>query len=271
MKPPQIFLLALLLIFLTACNFDGDSVSTKDILFDSKQDDVSKTGSDVIDDYEYQDIISTDSFCDTTIRDINEDENIWDIDHSDIVVFWDIDNSDVRSDIADDINSEDQISGCTNACECPNSFVCQGGICTHFTEAFGPYIFCCTDPICVSGTKCVEPTGGFSYCKSMQDSGIDIEDTSDIYIEDDIVSYPDNYMDIASDIYDAGDPTAYCSSFNIPYGELDGTGCQIPIGHRDYCATCGPCKECYGMCVRYYQCESGLDCIKGKCVDPKKL
>lgn len=67
------------------------------------------------------------------------------------------------------------------------------------------------------------------------------------------------------------DPTLYCDGFNIPYGELDGTGCQIPIGHRDYCATCGPCEECYGMCVRDYQCKNGLVCLNGKCIDPAKI
>lgn len=44
--------------------------------------------------------------------------------------------------------------------------------------------------------------------------------------------------------------------------------CQLPLGHRDYCATCGPCTEGQGMCVRDYQCVSGLVCVNGTCVKP---
>jgi hypothetical protein len=36
--------------------------------------------------------------------------------------------------------------------------------------------------------------------------------------------------------------------------------CTIPIGHNDYCSSCGPCAEGEGDCDSDSECQSGLTC-----------
>jgi hypothetical protein len=47
-------------------------------------------------------------------------------------------------------------------------------------------------------------------------------------------------------------------------------GCAFPVGHPDYCFSCGPCTEGQGGCNRNYQCVTGLVCNleTNRCVRP---
>jgi hypothetical protein len=50
-------------------------------------------------------------------------------------------------------------------------------------------------------------------------------------------------------------------------------GCQLSLGHPDYCADpeCGPCSEGQGICKSTGECVTGLECEGGICQSPVSL
>ena len=50
---------------------------------------------------------------------------------------------------------------CRSTCDCPVGEICFNGTCVGSTKPTP----CCTAPVCPRGQVCVEPSGGFGYCK----------------------------------------------------------------------------------------------------------
>jgi hypothetical protein len=148
---------------------------------------------------------------------------------------------------------------------------------------------CDTDANCVEGLTCEQDVGpdygfakGIDVCVGVPSSG-DTTDSGDGTEPD-----PDTFGGGVDGSVDGGTTpvTGDCAdglyfvthpdecqedtTGDDPPPPPSGSSCAFPVGHPDYCFSCGPCTEGQGGCNRNYQCVTGLICdlTTNICVQP---
>lgn len=109
------------------------------------------------------DLEEEDIYMDIAVRDGVNDiwcEDITDITYLDVAI--------------KDTNGIEEGFACTNPCDCPDGYICEGEKCKYWRDVFGPYIFCCLHNECLPGSYCIYPNGKNSTCNSNGDVGIEI-------------------------------------------------------------------------------------------------